>query len=195
MRWAFIGSSPNAPAHVRDILPTLRPCKTITANAGIKLVAPDVYFLADRVACGRYNDLARSAKEQGTHLVTMRRFDAALKERNVHWFDEFLINGVDPPLATRWSAFNQSGAMCLEYACRNGATEMHILGCEGYSDERSYFDQDERPADHKISDSATNKMYIKRTTLVVECFKDIRFYCYGPLNYTIDLPNWHVVTV
>jgi hypothetical protein len=192
MRWVFVGSSPAAPEQVRTILPRLHPCRTITANAGIKLLRPDVYFLADHVACQRYSELAREAKANGTHTVTMHRYRQALEARNVQWFDEFLINGVDPPLPHRWGAYNMSGAICIEYACRNGASEVHILGCEGYSDVQSYFDQSERPTDPKIADSGTNANHIKRFTYVVECFAAIPFHVYGELNYTINLPNWHV---
>lgn len=194
MRWAFVGSSPKAPAQVRDILPRLQPCCTISCNAGIKLLHPDVYFLADQVACRRYSELARAAKASGTHLVTMHRYKQALETRNVHWFDEFLINGVDPPLPNRWGAYNMSGAICLEYACRHGATEVRLLGCEGYSDERSYFDQEDRCTEFKIADSETTPQLVKRTTMVVECFKDVQFYVYGPTHYQIPLPNWHEVT-
>lgn len=202
-RWVFIGSGPSAPMHVDCILPKLRPCKTITTNAGLKLLPnPDVYFCADRIACQRYHDLARKAQAQGTWMVTLHRHSSAIKERRVEWYDEFIVNGVDPPLENRWSAFNQSGAFCLEYACRHGATEVHILGCPGYSDERSYFDQEDRlelhlhpNLRHKIADSETNKQFIKRTTFVVECFRNVRFVAYGTLNYTIDQVNWHVAPV
>lgn len=193
MRWAFLGSSPVAPQHVATVLPRVAPERTITTNAGIKLLpTPDVYFLADRVACGRYMPYARAAKANGTHLVTMYRHKSALIERGVDWFDEFLMNGVDPPLPNRWGAFNQSGATCLEYACRHGATEIHLFGCEGYTDEAAYFDIAERPTDHKISNAETTQQLIRRTTLVVDCFPAVQFVAYGPIHYTIDAPNWHV---
>lgn len=193
MRWVFVGSSPKAPEQVQDILPRLQPCRTISCNAAIKLLHPDVYFLADQVACRRYSELARAAKP-GTHLVTMHRYPQALKARNVEWFDEFLINGVDPPLPNRWGAYNMSGAICLEYACRHGATELHLLGCEGYSNERSYFDQEDRCTEFKIADAETTPHLVLRTTMVVECFRDVQFYVYGPIHYKIPLPNWHEVT-
>lgn len=192
MRWAFVGSSPAAPQHVATVLPTLAPCRTITTNAGIKLLpTPDVYFLSDRVACARYMPYAHAAKAQGTHCATLYRFRSALKERGLEWFDEFIVNGVDPPTPERWSGFNQSGAFCMEYACRNGATELHLLGCEGYG-ARSYFDQDTRPTDHKIADSDTTPQLVLRTTFVVRCFPAVRFIVYGEPRYTIDAPNWHV---
>lgn len=197
MKWAFIGSSPIAPRHVAEILPALRPCRTIACNAAIKLLHPDVYFVADRVACRRYAPLAQEAREQsGTRLVTMHRFNRALEERNVHWFDEFVINGVDPPTPERWGCFNMSGPFAMEYACRQGATELHLLGCEGYSS-RSYFDQHERGEEHtepalrhKIADGDTLKQLIKRLTLVVQCFRHVPFYVYGEACYSIDSPNW-----
>jgi hypothetical protein len=192
MKWAFIGSGPSAPAQVKTILPRLNPCRSISCNAAIKLLTPDVYFLADQVACRRYSHLAKAAKESGDiHLVTMHRYRQALEARNVHWFDEFLINGVDPPLPNRWGAYNMSGAICLEYACRHGATELHLLGCEGYTDTVSYFDQNDRCTEFKIADSETTKQLVNRTTMVVECFPAVQFYVYGPTHYTIPLPNWH----
>lgn len=192
MRWAFVGSSPIAPKHVAELLPRLRPCRTISCNAGIKLLHPDIYFLADQVACRLYSNLAKAAKERGDiHLVTMHRYRQANEQRNVHWFDEFIVNGVDPPLPNRWSAYNMSGAICLEYACRHGATEIHMLGCEGYADHASYFDQPERSTEFRIADSESMPQLLKRTTMVVECFANVQFYAYGPLHYTIPLPNWH----
>ena len=196
MKWVFVGSSPKAPEHVADILPRLRPCRTISCNAAIKLLHPDVYFLADQVACRRYSNLAKEAREvSGTHLVTMHRYKQALELRNVHWFDEFLINGVDPPLPERWGAYNMSGAISLEYACRHGATEVHLLGCEGYTDQQSYFDQSDRCTEFKIADSETTKQLVKRTMMVVECFTSVQFYVYGPIHYQIPLPNWHEITL
>lgn len=202
-RWVFIGSSPSAPQQVDRLLPTLRPCKTITTNAGLKLLPnPDVYFCSDRVACQRYHDMARKAKEGGTHLVTMHRFQQALEERRVEWYDEFIINGVDPPTPQRWGCFNQSGPFSMEYACRQGATELHLLGCEGYSDKQSYFDQHERGDEHtapafrhKIADSKTLPQLIKRLTFVVQCFRHVPFYVHGQPTYTVDSPNWHVYSV
>lgn len=194
MRWVFVGSSPAAPEQVRTILPRLQPCRTISCNAAIKLLRPDVYFLTDQVACRRYSELAREAKASGTHTVTMHRYKQALELRNVQWFDEFILNGVDPPQPNRWGAFNMSGAFSMEYACRNGATELHLLGCEGYTDALSYFDQDHRCTEFKIADSETTKHLVKRTMMVVECFKDVQFYVYGPIHYQIPLPNWHEVT-
>ena len=192
MRWVFIGSSPSVPRQLADILPTLRPCKTITTNAAIKLLPrPDVYFLSDHVACNRYSKLAEIAKKNGTHTVTLHRFRQALESRNVHWFDEFVLNGVDPPLPNRWSAFNQSGPWCMEYACRNGATELHLLGCEGYRNDVSYFDQEVRDKEIKIATEETNVILIKRLTMVVECFPNVPFYVYGDLNYSLNFPNWH----
>lgn len=196
-RWVFIGSSPAAPLHVDVVLPRLKPSSVITANAGLKLVpTPDVYFCADRVACRRYSELARKAQEAGTKCVTMHRYRQALEERNVHWYDEFIINGVDPPTPQRWGCFNQSGPFAMEYACRQGATELHLLGCEGYA-AHSYFDQNERGEEYtepalrnKIADGETLKQLIKRMTMVLQCFQHIPFYVYGEPCYTIDSPNW-----
>lgn len=195
MKWAFIGSSLNAPQHVAEILPRLRPCRTITTNAAIKLLRPDVYFLSDQVACKRYSHRAAEAKAQGTHCVTVFRHRQALEARNVQWFDEFVHNGVDPPTRERWSAFNQSGPWCMEYACRKGATELHLLGCEGYRDGDSYFDEAYRASEPepkiKIADSATTVILIKRMTMVLECFPEVPFYVYGSPCYSIPTPNWH----
>ena len=199
MRWVFVGSSPAAPMHVDCILPKLRPCKTITCNAGLKLLPnPDVYFCADRVACQRYHDLARKAHAQGTRMVTMHRYRQALEERRVEWYDEFIVNGVDPPTPQRWGCFNQSGPFSMEYACRQGATEIHLLGCEGYA-AHSYFDQHERGEEHtepalrhKVADSETLKQLVKRMTLVLQCFVFVPFYVYGQPCYSIDSPNWNV---
>ena len=190
MRWAFVGSGPSAPQQLRDILPKLRPCRTITTNAAIKLFQPDVYFLTDQVACRKFSHMAAQLKGK-THLVTMHRDPKAQEARNVQWFDEFILNGLDPPLPNRWGSFNMSGPFCLEYACRNGASEMHLLGCEGYA-ETSYFDQAERQAsEFKPADAMTNKQLVKRMTMVVECFPSVPFYVYGPTHYSIPLPNWH----
>lgn len=192
MRWVFVGSSPIAPDHVASVLPRLRPCTTITCNAAIKLFDPDVYFLADQVACRRYSRLAKAAKERGpVHLVTMKRDRPALEMRNVQWFDEFLQNGVDPPQTNRWGAYNMSGAVCLEYACRHGATELHLLGCEGYADGAAYFDQHERDTEFRTAGADSTPHLVTRTTMVVECFHHVQFYAYGPLRYSIPLPNWH----
>ena len=199
-RWAFIGSGPSAPAQVERLTLALSQCRTITTNAGPKLwPAPDVYLLVDRVACQRYMPLARKAKESGTHLVTLHRHASAQKERGVEWFDEFIINGVDPPLPNRWSGFNQSGPFCMEYACRMGAGEVHLLGCEGYTDSSAYFDQEERKEEHlpdylrhKISDSATCAQLQKRVQMVVTCFPQVEFYVYGQPHYQIDGANWKV---
>lgn len=199
MRWTFIGSGPSAPAQVDCLLPRISPCRTITTNAGLKLLPnPDVYFLADRVACQRYMPMVRKAKETGTHLVTMHRFTNALLERGVEWFDEFVINGVDPPLPNRWGCFNQSGPFAMEYACRKGATELHLLGCEGYADGSAYFDEADRKEEHlpdylrhKVADSKTCAQLQKRMQMVVSCFADVAFFVYGRTHYQIEGRNWN----
>src|SRR5690606_2903831 len=121
MRWLVVGSSPS----VMDYLPRMNMAgATITTNAGITLLRPDVLFLFDRTACQLHAELARFARFQGTKLVTLKRQQEAMERRGVADFDEFADEA-------EYEEFKLSGLFCVEYACRHGASVVQLVGMDG----------------------------------------------------------------
>src|SRR5690606_40945843 len=118
MKWLVVGSSPS----VVDTLPHMESgLRTVTTNAGILLLQPDVLFLFDRTACQSHAELARFARFQGTKLVTLKRQQEAMERRGVADFDEFADEA-------EYEEFKLSGLFCVEYACRHGASVVQLVG-------------------------------------------------------------------
>ena len=198
--WILVGSGPSVVNTLPAVWPQCRPCGVITGNAGIKLVPlPDVYVCCDMVATRRYADAARVAQHNGAHLVTLKRKQVALIERDCEWYDEFLELGRGPATRETWGEFRYTGPLMAEYCCRRlGARDIVLVGCDGYQDgQDEYFDQPDRPA-HKVLSSTPEQR--TRETLkpgfesVARAFPEVAFHHVGPASWTVDAPNWHAVS-
>lgn len=190
MRWLMVGTSPT----VVDTLPQVRERytfdRTITCNGGIGLLRPDVYVLVDYVAGLKWHEEARAAQQLGTRLVTLKRKLSVMKDRKVDHFDEFLELPNGPPTLTKWGEFRYSGPLCMEYAVRNGATEVIVVGCDGYrtNSPADYYDGQDvghrRPA--MAGPQRTHEVLREGFQQIANVWPDVVVKQYGSPNYTID---------
>lgn len=193
--WLFIGSSATAPEALRLARERHAIDCTITCNAGLALVpVPTVYVCVDHVASRRYYEQARYAAANGTHTVTIRRDERALRERQLDQYAERLtLPGHGEPTRETWGSFRYSGPLCMEYALRHGATRLVLVGCDGYrhGDAHDYFDgKYRRPINPR---TATGEVLVPRTRLLCRLWPETQWTVYGSLAYAINEPNWHVV--
>ena len=191
MRWLMIGTSPT----VLQTLPIARQQgigRIITCNGGLGVVpTPDVYIATDQIACQKYAPAARQAQQHGTRCVTLLRQKSALRDRDCHWYDEFLELGTGEPTAATWGCFQYTGPQTLEYALRNGATSVVMAGCDGYRycDGNDYFDNqtlNPRPD----GDPQQRTQCMARRYLQLARLFPVPIIQYGDPVFDIDAPNW-----
>lgn len=195
MDWLVIGSAPSVLDWMEPIFRQTH-MSVVTCNSGIKLCAvPTAYLLCDQKACQAYQEQARYAHRFGTRLVTLKRVQSSLEERGVDWFDEFLELGRGEPTESEWGCFRYTGPLCIEYACRRGATAVHLVGMTGYRHDNDYFDPDhprlQQVKDQWITHTVSN--LAPRTQRLVDLFRDVQFFCYSQPVYNIIADNWTVV--
>lgn len=195
MNWLHIGTSPS----VLDYLPRARQENrvdvTITCNAGIKLEPrPDYYAAVDFPSHRRFVEQAREAQRKGTHLITAQREPSALKDRDCDWYDEFLSFGSGPPTREKWGEFRYTGPMCMEYAIRHGAMTLILVGCDGYTGTKDYFDGwtsggDDPPGIYQRMTVEILQPAIQR---LVRLWPEVTWIVYGRPVYAIQGDNWTV---
>ena len=180
MRWLVLGSSPDAPAHLKRVG---KVDASITTNRGGLLIQPTHYFLSDRVACEMFHELSGELQAKGAKLVTLDRLPTAIRKRGIEHFDEFVVNTFPYEPATL------SGVWCLEYAIRNGADEVVMAGMQGYGD-ASYFTGDAGTVERK---SRSAVLVAELTQVLVDKYPAVRFDCFGPIHYSIRGDNWRLI--
>lgn len=198
MNWLLIGSSPSVLEYLPRVRQECRIDRTITCNSGIELEPfPDVYCCVDSISQKRFSSAAREAQKQGTRLICLKRTPQALRNRDCDWYDEFIENGQGKPTRSKWGAFRYSGPLCVEYACRNGATTVYLVGCDGYSNQQpeQYFNGFRSttciPRDG-LYQRCTVEVLQPAFQHIAELWHDVRFVQYGDPFYAIAGDNWTV---
>lgn len=124
--WLVIGGAPSA----KEWFPRIKAEKVITCNAGLQ-VCPnaDVYWLSDPVAIHRYKPDWEKFKGEIVCNADIGR------ERT-----EF-------PYLDKGVVFHGrcSGVLCCRVAIARGATELHLIGFEGYRPEDKWQGVDGKP--------------------------------------------------
>ena len=198
MIWLVIGSGPSAPEWLKRVGGWTH---SITCNAGIKLCPnPDFYLAVDQIANREYRVQAEKAQASGTKLVTLAREPSAMKERGTTGYDIKITE--DPralPHVGGYGRFRYSGPLMLEVACNHGATELHLVGFDGYrKDSVAYFDESDRlwadeeywlrnrrerlEMTHVVSEEAMGR--------VANAWSHCRFVVHGPSRFVVNSPNW-----
>lgn len=174
MKWLCLGGSPLARvAYQKGLLQ--RPDRIISTNAGILIdPRPDFYLLFDWKATELYDEPARRAWRGGTIILTQATkplgfypVQHAFKPTAIDWADEYVdMAGYEPIQA--------SGLLCVEYACRNGASEVLLCGMDGYEDDR------------------TDRWIVPRVNTLLRKYPAVQFTCIGRPVYAdrIDGDNW-----
>jgi len=184
----MIGSSPLAVEAVERVKADNDVDKVITCNRGIVIdPTPDYYFLTDGKASRLFNAHARNAQMAGTVCVTLKRCEAALRNRGLDWFDEIVRedDGYEP--------FKMSGIWCLEYAARHGATTIFLAGMDGYSGDLSVPDYFVSTWGHVTRQTDWTHEIIKpRCDVLAAKYPDIAWIQYGQPRYSVRAANWTV---
>lgn len=198
IRWLLLGTSAHVHSHMENVVPADYDA-VITCNGGLQLwPAPDVYIACDMAATVKWAQDARWAQQQGTRLVTLKRHPKALKERNSDWYDEFITEGKGDPTRSSWGNFHYTGPLTLEYALRHNASQVTIVGCDGY---RTGL-QDDYAAEIAFAPIKPSTTAPQRTAEVLapgferiaRIFPEVPIIQYGDPCYSIDSPNWEVVS-
>ena len=207
-RWLMVGSSPSVTSTLPavtdrigwrtvaahgDVWTELVDTTVITCNSGIKLCCPDVFLCVDMNSGHWYGELAKAAQERGTRLVTLQRDARALRERNVDWYDEFLVLG-NGPSRTQYGPFRYSGPLCVEYACMHGAKEVHLVGFDGYRKQDDYFDANDIPRGKLVNCFQTHTVDNLQPAMreIARVWHDVRFIQHGDPVFEVGADNWEV---
>jgi hypothetical protein len=136
MRWIVTGSSPTVIDHFEEVVCGVPDAKNITANAGMMLydaigVVPDACVIFDEIASMMFGYSIRQAQRNGMKLITM------------NWTQQWVKVKADVEITTilhRSTCFHRgeyvnpgfSGLIACQYALNNGATELILVGMDGY---------------------------------------------------------------
>lgn len=203
MTWLALGSGPSAPVELeRFEASDVEVDASITCNAGIKLLPRPTYYQAvDQIASREHEQAARDAQAAGATLVTLRRDPDAQRERHCDHYDlQIDENPKALPHVGGYGKFRLSGPLMLEVALNHGATEIHLVGFDGYSRTiMNYFDSVERGLlVGQIDKKHAHVQLCHRVTeealgLVAAAWGHCRFIQHGPTTFAISAPNWERV--
>ena len=209
--WILVGSSPGATMFPR-IREQYSDAVTITTNMGYTLFGekpPDVYFFCDLLdlipermdtddsrGSRRFfesRDASKQLKEQGCHVIGHIRNNEIRLQWGLEWFNEMIIAEVGgwrpwKFIPGKYTAARLSGLFCLQYAINNGATHVHLVGCEGYAASGHHFDTDVDSAE-AIEENLTADFIGPFTQAVVKACPKVEFTFYGNLEYAIHGDN------
>ena len=108
-------------------------------------------------------------------------------------YDEFLDLSPGSPSRSKWGEFRYTGPLLLEYLLRNGATQIVIVGCDGYryGDERDYAEpQQFKPKLSRTGIDRTDEILAPGFRDRARLFPEVEIIQYGDPCFTIDSPNW-----
>jgi hypothetical protein len=204
--WILVGSSPSATEWWPMLRERLPRSPTITTNRGISLFKdddpPSVYFFGDERLHNpdqfeEWKQAAQRIQPLGTHIVGLSRKPEVLDEWGIRFLDEFLKVelGCWRPwkfIPGKYTACHLSGLFCLQYVVNQGASEVHLTGVDGYSDDAHYYDSGGDSQAAKDGD-VTATVIQPFTQAVVDACPKTQFMFYGDLNYTIVGGNVAIV--
>lgn len=188
-KWLVIGAAPSAPDGLQRARSGNAIDVIITTNGGIILEpTPNYYFISDTLACKIYQQPAREAAARGTVCLTLLRDKRAMLERGVEWMQA--IPGGHP-----YEPFQLSGLWCAEHACRSGATELMLVGMDGYHSDPMqphYFFNCPTPDLGVNVIGHTKKIIEPLTDKLVKKYPHVQWVLYGDPRFHLEAPNWKV---
>ena len=81
-----------------------------------------------------------------------------------------------------------SGLMCLQYALNHEATDVHLVGMEGYGESGHYFNGNQDCGPEK-SVPFTENLIQPFVQSCIDACPDVTFHFYGQLNYKVSGEN------
>lgn len=200
-RWMVLGSSPSAPEHCN----TPEIDFTISSGDGIILRHPDYYFIMEESALWRRVDERYEAQRNGTKIVLSQYLVQLLRGKKYQDFLDRTHQKLFPynelirfdPLSRpeTWKTWRRgnyvaacSGVLCLQFAVNHGATEIHMVGMEGYApgDVSNYF-TGAKCAPRSVR--LCSQVYHPLTQRIINKCVDINFYTYGYLVNVLQGKN------
>jgi len=197
MRWMVLGSSPSAPEHHN----TPDVDVSISSGDGILLRSPTYYLIVEESAIWRHPKERQRAQNDGTKVlltdnlvnsVRGAKFQKFLDRTSKYMFpyDELVRCNV-PIRKNSWKSWRRgsyirscSGVVALQYAINHGATDIHMVGMEGYTalEGPQYFNG--QPANNKSHRFAQMCHFPLTQRIIAQC-PDVSFTTYGRLTYDL----------
>lgn len=216
-RWMSLGASPSAPDFCNIDVDYVA-----VGGPGIELRMPDVYLIAERSEIFKWYDYTTEMQSQGGHLLVTSFILNYLKvggeEIGSHltpWpyhLDKSLIPDDFPydeivPVRSHprhaWTDYKHwirgnlcmctCGTMAMLYAIRAKASEIHMVGLEGYNGVDDYFDKEHYPSSRR-SAQHFQEYTLPFIHMIVKACPDIKFFHYGTPRFDLDYSNVVVVS-
>lgn len=185
MKWMVLGASPSA-ADYHGIKVDV----VIGAGASIKLREPDYYMIVEEQALFFYYQQVLIARACGMKVVITETMQACtigrMYLRDISYPHDIVIDAVQnapDPWVPGDIHFTAGGGVALQFALVNGATEIHMVGMEGYlAGGKDYFTGESSTEDQEIHSHTVYEPLLRR---IVEQSPDVEFVTYGKLNYPL----------
>ena len=189
MRWMVLGASPSAPDNYR------RPDVDIVAAAGdsIQLCRPDYYFIGEERSLDLYVEERAAARAAGTKVVVAEPLLKRLAERNIDFPHDEVIEYCPGNYMHAWRIWIPgryarmcAGGLAFQWAANHGATEIHMVGMEGYTGQVDYFTGQHGNAK---GPRMTEEAYGPLMQRVADKLPQVQFIMYGTPRYQFEGRN------
>ena len=174
MRWMVLGASPTAPNYC-----DLDVDVVIAAGDGITLRHPDYYIVCEPRGMNRYIRRRKDERRLGMKVIVTHHFGGCKFPYDI------VVNVVAVYDSSNWHRgqymAGPSGVLGLQYAVNNGATEVHLVGMEGYTSNADYF----TGMSSTPNDIQTIREFPALMQGIVDACPDIDFHIYGNPIYTL----------
>ena len=192
-----LGASPSAPEFHKV------PNVDVVASAGdgILLQRPDYYILTEEVSLRRYHDERYEARALGTKVIIRDGLREVFRTKMGSSFD-FPCDGYISDFTSGSYqrshkcytpgkyAHSCAGCLALQWAVNHGATEVHMVGMEGYTGGIDYFNGNQG---NDKSARVTQSNYGPLVQRITETHPDVQFTAYGDLKYSLTGDNVSLV--
>ena len=132
--WLILGCGPTAGEWLLEAAPNCT--VSATCNDGIEMIPnPDYYAMVEQGPFEQFKLAYRAAQERGTKLISHDKTGGRFHDRidvivPVLGPQEFEIQSWAKGL---WRNACTAGSLIVQYAANNGATEIHLVGMDGYT--------------------------------------------------------------
>ncbi len=189
-RWMVLGASPSAEKY--HSVPEAD--AVAAAGASILIHRPDFYFVNEVGSLWKYTEELDEARRLGTKVILSRKLRNYLSNNKPPSYrypcDEFLdtkeCNDEEP--AREWELGSYvpicGGVLALQWALNHGASEIHLVGMEGYGgpEDVIYFNGG-YGTNH--SENYTKNIYAPLLRTIVSGMPDVCFVIYGTPVYDL----------
>jgi len=159
----------------------------ITCNAGLRLIpVPDFYIVTDGCAVEDYKDDYTMAQRAGTKILTHPSAAGQIDcPTSLIDYDFHNVTNYKPGVFTHGRS---SGVLALNVAIREGATDIHMLGYDGFGpSEMVYTRKNETHQRHGINEAMS--IVIGK---MIAMHPEITFHWWGALASRLCFPDWRV---